>query len=159
MVHLPLVGLLFAVLFDLVGVQRHSTRWRDAATALWWIGFLGAAAAIATGLIAYNRVEHSELGHEEMVLHRNLVLTAVSVLLITAIWRWRRPYSRGAAILGLIGALGLAGAGYLGGDLVYRHAIGIPTEMLEQVAHERGSHAHGHPEEADHSDTTMVHEH
>ena len=33
-VHLPLVGLLFAVLFDLVGVQRHSTRWRDAATAL-----------------------------------------------------------------------------------------------------------------------------
>jgi uncharacterized membrane protein len=141
-VHLPLVGLLFAVLFDLVAGQRRSTRWRDAATALWWIGFLGAAAAITTGLIAYNRVEHSELGHEEMVLHRNLVLAAVAVLLITAIWRWRRPYSRGAAILGLVGALGLAGAGYLGGDLVYRHAIGIPTEMLEQVAHERGGHAH-----------------
>jgi uncharacterized membrane protein len=158
-VHLPLVGLLFAVLFDLVAGQRRSTRWRDAATALWWIGFLGAAAAITTGLIAYNRVEHSELGHEEMVLHRNLVLAAVAVLLITAIWRWRRPYSRGAAILGLVGALGLAGAGYLGGDLVYRHAIGIPTEMLEQVAHERGGHAHGHPEQADHSDTTMVHEH
>src|SRR5205085_1577387 len=63
-VHLPLVGLLFSVVFDLAAVQRHSTRWRDAATALWWIGFLGAAAAITTGLIAYNRVEHSDLAHE-----------------------------------------------------------------------------------------------
>ena len=144
-VHLPLVGLLFAVIFDLVAVQRHSTRWRDAATALWWIGFFGAAAAITTGLIAYNRVEHSDLGHEEMVLHRNLVLAAVAVLLITAIWRWRRPYSRGAALLGLLGALGLAGAGYLGGDLVYRHGLGIPTETLEEIAHERGGHEHHHP--------------
>jgi uncharacterized membrane protein len=158
-VHLPLVGLLFAVLFDLVAVQRHSTRWHDAATALWWIGFLGAAAAITTGLFAYNRVEHSDLGHEEMVLHRNLALSAVAVLLITAIWRWRRPYSQGAAILGLVGALVLAGAGYLGGDLVYRHGIGIPTETLEQIAHERGGHAHDEAQEPAHRDTTMVHQH
>lgn len=158
-VHLPLVGLLFAVLFDLVAIQRHSTRWRDAATALWWIGFLGAAAAITTGLIAYNRVEHSDLGHEEMVLHRNLVLAAVAVLLITAIWRWRRPYSRGAALLGIVGALGLAGAGYLGGNLVYRHGIGIPTETLEQIAHERGGHAHGHAAESARPDGTADHHH
>jgi uncharacterized membrane protein len=94
-----------------------------------------------------------------MVLHRNLVLAAVAVLLITAIWRWRRPYSRGAAILGLVGALGLTGAGYLGGDQVYRHAIGIPTGTLEQVAHERGGHAHSHPDEHPQPDTTTVHEH
>ena len=158
-VHLPLVGLLFAVLFDLVAVQRHSTRWREAATALWWIGFLGAAAAITTGLIAYNRVEHSDLGHEEMVLHRNLVLAAVALLLTAAIWRWRRPYSRGAALLGMVGALGLAGAGYLGGDLVYRHGIGIPTETLEEIAHERGGHAHGHAAESAHPDSTSEHHH
>jgi uncharacterized membrane protein len=155
MVHLPLVGLLLAVLFDLVAVQNCSSRWRDAATAMWWIGFLGAAGAITTGLIAYSRVEHSDAGHEEMVLHRNLVFVSVAVLLITALWRWRRPYSRAAAIIGLVGALGLVGAGYLGGDLVYRHGIGIPTEVLEQVVHERGPHAHGHPEEPAHPDTTI----
>jgi uncharacterized membrane protein len=153
-VHLPLVGLLFAVVFDLAAAQRRSTRWRDAATALWWIGFLGAAAAITTGLIAYNRVEHSDAGHEEMVLHRNIALISVGVLLITAAWRWRRSYSRGAAFLGLIGALGLAGAGYLGGDLVYRHGLGIPTAVLQQVARERGPDAHEHPEDRAPSDTS-----
>jgi hypothetical protein len=81
------------------------------------------------------------------------------VLLITAVWRWRRPYSRAAAILGLVGALGLAGAGYLGGDLVYRHAIGIPTETLEQIVHERGGHAHGHPGDRPQPDTTTIHKH
>ena len=159
MVHLPLVGLLFAVLFDLVAVQNRSGRWRDAATALWWIGFLGAAAAITTGLIAYNRVEHSDLGHQEMVLHRNLVLAAVAVLVITGLWRWRRPYSRAAAVLGLVGALGLAGAGYLGGDLVYRHGIGISNEQLEEIAHERGNHAHGHAAETAHQDSMDEHRH
>ena len=111
-------------------------------TGLWWIGLLGAVAAIATGLLAYTRVQHSELAHEEMMLHRNIALATVTILLITALWRWRRTYSRGAAVLGLVGAIGLAVVGYLGGDLVYRHALGIPTSMLEQIAHERVGHAH-----------------
>jgi uncharacterized membrane protein len=159
LVHLPLVGLILAAAFDLAAVHRRSARWHDAATALWWLGLIGAAAAITTGLIAYNRVEHSDIGHAEMVLHRNVALASVAVLLITALRRWRRPYSRGAALLGLFGALGLAGAGYLGGDLVYRHAIGISTEQLEQVAHERGGHAHEHPEASEQADTTVEHRH
>jgi uncharacterized membrane protein len=140
MVHLPLVGLILAVAFDILAARRRSAPWRDAATALWWVGLLGAAAAITTGLLAYNRVEHSEPAHEEMVLHRNLALVMVTLLLVTALWRWRRAYSRGAALLGVLGALGLVGVGYLGGDLVYRYGIGIPTEALEQIAHERGGH-------------------
>ena len=159
LVHLPLVGLILAVLFDLVAAQGQAARWRDAATVLWWLGLLGAAAAITTGLIAYNRVEHSDLGHAEMVLHRNLTLASVAALLITALWRWRRPYSRGGALLGLLGALGLAGAGYLGGDLVYRHAIGISNEQLEKIAHERGGHAHEHPEDKARADSSMEHHH
>ena len=145
MVHLPLVGLLLAVVFDLVAVQRQSGAWRDTATALWWVGFLGAALAITTGLIAYNRVEHSELAHEEMILHRNLALATITFLILAALWRWKRPYSRAAALLGLAGAIGLAGVGYLGGDLVYRYGVGIPTETLEQIAHERVGHEHGEP--------------
>ena len=165
MVHLPLMGLLFAVLFDLVAARRRSIRWREAATALWWLGLLGAAGAIATGLIAYNRVDHSDAGHQEMLLHRNLVFAAVSVLLITAVWRWRRPYSLAAAVLGLLGAVGLAGAGYLGGDLVYRYAIGISTEQLEQDVHERGGHSHKgmegdhHENEGGHPESTAEHHH
>lgn len=159
MVHLPLVGLVVAVTFDLLAARHRSVRWRDAATVLWWVGLLGAAAAIATGLLAYNRVEHSDLAHEEMVLHRNLALTTIAVLVITSLWRWKRPYSRGAALLGLIGAMVLGWVGYLGGDLVYRHGLGIPTEALEEIAHQRGGHAHGHAAESIRPDTVPDHHH
>jgi uncharacterized membrane protein len=153
-VHLPLVALVLAAAFDLGALRKQSPRWRDAATVLWWLGLLGAATAIATGLLAYNRVEHSDLAHQAMTLHRNLALAAVAILLLAALWRWRRPFSRGAAILALAGALGLGWVGYLGGELVYRHATGIPTETLEQVMGERGGHSHsdaaGAPHEGEH---------
>ena len=141
-IHIPLVALLLAVSLDVVSARTRSSRWRDAGTVLWWVGLAGAAAAIATGLIAYNRVEHSELAHDRMTLHRNLALLSVAVLVAAAVWRWRRPLARGAAILGVAGAVGLLGVGYLGGEMVYRHALGIPTETIEQVMHERGGHEH-----------------
>lgn len=158
-VHVPLVGLVLAVVFDLVAARNRSAQWRVAATVLWWVGLLGAAAAVTTGLLAYSRVEHSDPAHVEMTLHRNLALAAVALLLATALWRWRRPYSRGAALLGLIGAGVLGGVGYLGGDLVYRHALGIPTEALEDIARERRGNVMKHSEESTNADTTAGHQH
>jgi uncharacterized membrane protein len=136
-VHLPLVALLLAVLFDVVAAWRSGPRWRDAATILWWIGLAGTVVAVATGLLAYNRVDHSGSAHESMILHRNLAFASSAILVATAVWRWRRPFSRAAAGLGVVGAAGLAGVGYLGGELVYRHALGIPTEVLGRVRGER----------------------
>ena len=141
-IHFPLVALVAAAALDALGAWSGSARWRLTATFLWWVGLLGAAAAIATGLIAFSRVQHSDLAHPQMILHRNLAFAAVAVLVITAIWRWRRPYARGAALLGILGAGGLLGVGYLGGELVFRHAVGVPTETIEQVMMERGGHVH-----------------
>ena len=142
-IHFPLVALVAAVALDALGAWSGSSRWRPTATFLWWVGLLGAVAAIATGLIAFNRVEHSEMAHLQMILHRNLAFAAVAMLSTTAIWRWRRPLSRGAALLGVLGAAGLLGVGYLGGELVFRHAVGVSTEMIEQLMMERGGHSHG----------------
>ncbi|HEY9383745.1 MAG TPA: DUF2231 domain-containing protein [Gemmatimonadales bacterium] len=142
-VHFPLVALLLAVLLDAVAALRKSPAWRGAATLLWWVGLAGAAAAIGTGLLAYGRVDHSDLAHQAMIRHRNLALAAVAILLASALWRWRRPLSLGAAAAGIVGALGLGAAGYLGGDMVYRHGVGIPTNVLHEVMEERGGHARG----------------
>ena len=157
LVHLPLVGLVLAVAFDLIAARNRSARWRDPATVLWWAGLLGAAAAVTTGLLAYGRVEHSDPAHVEMTLHRNLALAAVTLLLVTAVWRWRRPYARGAGLLGVIGAGVLGVVGYLGGDLVYRHALGLPTATLEQITQERGGTMKEHAEESTQADTTKRH--
>ena len=142
-IHFPLVALVAAVALDALGAWSGSSRWRLTATFLWWVGLLGAVAAVATGLIAFDRVEHSEMAHLQMIQHRNLAFAAVAILSATAIWRWRRPLSRGAALLGALGASGLLGVGYLGGELVFRHAVGVSTEMIEQLMMERGGHSHG----------------
>jgi len=143
MVHLPLVALPLAVLVDAVAIWTQDRRWRPMATVLWGLGLVGAAAAVATGLIAYSRVEHSEAGHQVMTLHRNVALGAVALILLSGVARWRWPLSRPAVLLGTLGVAGLVGAGYLGGEVVFRHAIGLPTRVLEQVMMERGGHAHG----------------
>jgi uncharacterized membrane protein len=136
-VHLPLVALVLAVAFDILAAWRSAARWRDAASLLWWLGLAGATAAVITGLLAYNRVDHSDPAHEVMTLHRNLALASSAVLIACALWRWRRPFSRAAAALGVVGALGLGIVGYLGGEMVYRHGLGISTEVLQQVRTER----------------------
>ena len=142
MVHLPLVALPLAVVLDALALRRPERPWRQMATVLWLLGLAGAAAAVATGLIAYNRVEHSELGHGVMTLHRNVALGAAALWLVSGAVRWRRPGWWPAILLGATGVVGIAGTGYLGGEVVFRHAIGIPTEVLEQVVGERGGHGH-----------------
>ena len=162
-IHFPLVALLLAVTLDAASAWTGAARWRELATLLWWVGLLGAAAAVATGLIAYGKVEHSEPAHLAMTLHRNLALLTISLLVLVAVWRWRRPQSRLAAGAGIVGALGLLTVGYLGGDLVFRHGLGIPSETLEQISHERGgeAHHHGGSEEGDehareHADSSII---
>jgi len=137
-VHLPLVGLILAVLLDGLSVWTRHPGWRGAATVLWWAGLVGAAAAVATGLLAFGRVDHSDTAHELMTRHRNLAYLSLGLLIVTALWRWKRPGSQGAAVLGIAGALGLAGVGYLGGEMTYGHALGIPTSRLHAVIEDRG---------------------
>jgi len=166
MVHLPLVALPLAAMLDLLAVWKQETHWRRLATVLWVLGLLGATAAVATGLIAYDRVDHSDLAHEVMTLHRNVALAAATLFLLGGTVRWRWSYSRRAALVGaLVGVLGIAGligAGYLGGEIVFRHGIGLATGVLEQVVRERGGHTHGRmPELHDENTETAdsVHHH
>lgn len=166
MVHLPLVALPVAVVLDLLAVWRQEAHWRRLASILWVLGLLGAAAAVATGLIAYDRVDHSDLAHDVMTLHRNVALAAAGLFLLGGIVRWRWSYSRPVALfgalVGVLGITGLIGAGYLGGEIVFRHGIGLSTGVLEQVVRERGGHAHdGIPEPHDEETETAdsVHHH
>lgn len=142
MVHLPLVTLPLAIGMDFLARHRREEPWRQAASFLWGLGLLGALSAVATGLLAYARVDHSDLGHAVMTLHRNLALAAVVLLLVSGAVRWRRPHASVAAVSGLLGVVLMVTAAYFGGELVFRHAIGLPDPVLEQVMRERGGHAH-----------------
>lgn len=137
-VHLPLIAFVLAVLMDLLDKWRTGSGYRRAATLLWWLALAGAATAVATGLWAYGRVEHSDRAHQVMTLHRNLALGVIAALSVAALLRWRRPGSLLAALLGIGGVLGLGGVGFLGGELVFQHALGMETSRLQAIVRERG---------------------
>jgi uncharacterized membrane protein len=90
------------------------------------------SALIAAGLgwQAFATVEHDAAGHVVMLRHRDWALGATAALVLLAAWdlvRQRRgnPVHAGlpAALLVVSGAF--AFTGWLGGEMVYRHAVGV----------------------------------
>ena len=136
-VHLPLIAFFAAVAFDALDAWSPVPRFRAAATMLWWAALGGAGVAIATGLWAYNLVDHSDPAHVIMTRHRNVALGTVALLLVAAFWRWRQVRSRAAAGLALAGLAGLVWVGDMGANLVFGHALGLPTSRLEAILRER----------------------
>ena len=137
-VHLPLVALPAAILCDWLDRRSGGERWRVPASLCWAVGLLGALAAVGSGLWAYDRVDHSGASHALMTLHRNVALTMLGVLGVAGLWRSIRRGALPPLLLGLAG-LGLLGwTGYMGGELVYRHATGLPTTTMREVLQERG---------------------
>ena len=134
---LPAALLLVAVLFD---VASAVTRRPSLRTAGFWTlvaGAAGAALAVVSGLQAEEHIAHGEAVHRVMETHEELALITLGVFVVLA------------ASLGGLGAL-VATAVY-GGKLVFDHAAGITTKVLQAEMHERaeGHHHHGGEGEAD----------
>lgn len=165
LVHLT-VGLLFSAAFAYVVAWlpvAERVR-RQALVAARWGLFAGVAVTVATlvaGFQAYNMVAHDGPAHEAMKVHRNWALATAAVFAVAALveaWRVRNAEAAGAivAFLLLAGAGMLTVTGYHGGELVFRHGLGV--ESLPRVeGHDHGAGVapdhHDDPPPADHHDT------
>ncbi|MBU6467629.1 MAG: DUF2231 domain-containing protein [Betaproteobacteria bacterium] len=120
---------------------------------LWGAAIFAFIAAIF-GWLAFNSVKHDETGHLAMTLHRNWALSAlVALTLLAALDTWSRRSARiptwGFLIL-LIGAwLLVASAAWHGGELVYRHGLGVMAlpdvhEEENDADHDSAGHEHTH---------------
>jgi len=152
---LPAALLLVAVLFDLAAAVTHRPSLRTAGFWAMVAGAAGAALAVVSGLQAEEHIAHGEAVHRVMETHEKLGLITLGVCAVLALWRIVRERRMGsteravvlAASLGGVGAL-LATAVY-GGKLVFDHAAGIPTEVLQAEMHERAEGHHHHGGEGD----------
>lgn len=103
-----------------------------------WSLWLGAGLSLVTALtgwLAYDSVEHDDLSHLAMTDHRNWALATLTLFLVLAawsMWRWlklRAPDHglAAAAFAGLlaVGGVLLASTAWRGGELVYRHGLGV----------------------------------
>ena len=148
--HFPVALLLVSVLFDFGALitRRESLR----AAALWtlWAGVIGGWAAVIAGLQAEDVIDHGQAIHEIMEPHETFALVTMSLFtLVLAYKLFRRGnLSRTEALLSR--ALSLAGlvtviwTAWLGGKMVYEHAAGVPTALLEPEIRDRTLRARGH---------------
>lgn len=144
------IGLLLTggVLFLVANFLKHSDTGARITTAARWNLAIGAASAvvtIATGYQAYYSVGHDTESHAAMTIHLKWAWTALILYVMAAFLAWRdRRRAVGASlalsVVLLGGLVALAMTGYLGGENVFRHGIGVMR--LPETA--GPGHAHSH---------------
>jgi uncharacterized membrane protein len=152
---LPAALLLGAVLFDLAALLLHRPTLRVAGFWTLVLGAIGSALAVISGLQAEEHIAHGEAVHRVMETHEELALVTLGTFAVVALWRIFRENRMGSGERGAMLAVSLAGTGVLlatavyGGKLVFDHAAGIPTPVLEAEMHERAEGHHHHGAEGD----------
>jgi uncharacterized membrane protein len=147
---LPIALLMTAVFFDLMALATRRVGFRQVSFSLLLVGALGAIAAVVSGLQAEEHIAHGEAVHRVMETHERFALISLGVFGVLAIWRLIRERRMGSAermaalLVSLVGAGVLFTTGLYGGRLVFEHAAGIPSKVLEEELHERSEgHHHG----------------
>ena len=120
-----------------------------------WIGAGITVGTVLAGFYAYNTVAHDGPSHAAMTDHKNWALVTASIFGVLAIWslakhRGAKSVSTGFVVLILLASGLLAVTGYKGGEVVYRHGMGVMRmpEISGDGGH--GSHAHGEDAGAGH---------
>jgi uncharacterized membrane protein len=122
----PIVCFILTFVADVLYTRTHDATWATASVWLLVIGLVFAALAAVAGLTDFlgdDRVR----GASDAVKHMLANVTAVVLELVNVILRWRDTGfidSTGVYISGIV-VLILIYSGWKGGDLVFRHGIGV----------------------------------
>jgi uncharacterized membrane protein len=145
-VHFPIALFAVALGADVFGRMRPSAETR--ALGYWCLvgAVLGAASAVAAGVLDMYRADLAEATHRFVHLHRDIGIVLLGVLGVLAVWRWRIwrrtgsadrvgwPYLFSAAA---VFALVLF-QGWFGGQLVYGLGAGVSAAGQGVVSPEEG---------------------
>jgi len=117
-----------------------------------WLGVFAAAGALLTGYWASGSVAHDDLGHANMMVHRNWAFAAGAIFMLAAFIEFlKKDQVQGSIItvfLVLAGSVALAATGLEGAENVYEHGLGV--QRLPQVStHEHSGSGHEQSDQAD----------
>lgn len=147
-VHFPIALVSLSALFHVMAL---ATRGKSCAThcailahTTLWLGALAVLPTVFFGWQAFNSVNHDETSHAAMLIHRAWALGTLAVLLVLAGWDfWRHKVDTHPAlwfVVAVIGAWGVVAiTAWHGGELVYRHGLGVMA-----LPGEESDYAHGH---------------
>lgn len=114
-----------------------------------WSAVIFACITAIFGWFAYNSVAHDGASHAAMIVHRNWALGALVALLALAAWDvWRgrsgRMPSPGFLVLLVAAWLLVMSAAWFGGELVYRHGLGVMSLPKAEEAGHANDHGKAH---------------
>ena len=151
---LPAALLVTAVLFDLIALATRRPGFRQVGFWAMLAGAVGGVLAVLSGLQAEEHIDHGEAVHRIMETHEQLALITLGVFGVLVLWRILRERRMGGGeraasiVLSLTGIGVLVATGLYGGRMVFEHAAGIPTPVLQTELHERTEENHHHGGEA-----------
>ncbi|WP_047536715.1 DUF2231 domain-containing protein [Methylotenera versatilis] len=146
-VHFPIALTIIAFLLSIAAYARRShpisAQLAAAGHFILWLAAIGAATAVLFGWLAFNSVNHDDAGHAAMLLHRSWAIPSALGLILLASWdAWKYRVNELISVpmlfLLLLLSQAIAVTAWLGGEVVYRHGIGV----LSIPASEGAGHGH-----------------
>lgn len=127
-VHFPIALLCAGWVAGVLGRRRDTAA--QAASWLLWVGTISAWAALGLGLLAAKTAPHVPSAWETLNLHQTLGWWTVGLFTALSLWRWRLGRKAEVYFLAVWLAAGavLLATGYQGGELVFKHGMGVATE-------------------------------
>jgi len=177
-VHFPIALISVSALFSMAAIliqnKTYGTYCAIVAHTMLWLGALTALFTVFFGWRAFNSVNHDEAGHAAMLVHRAWALGTLGVLVILAGWDvWHNKVDSSPAwwfAVAVIGAWSMTAiTAWHGGELVYRHGLGVMSLPIAEAEHghshdavmldgDEHLHADGIPENQVHEHTHKVKE-
>jgi len=140
---LPAALLVTAVVFDLIGLATRRPGFLQVGFWTMLAGGVGGVVAVVSGLQAEESIAHGDAVHRVMETHEQLGLITLGVFGVLILWRILRERRMGGGeraasiVVSLAGIAVLVATGLYGGRLVFEHAAGIPTTVLQAELQER----------------------
>ena len=159
-VHFPIALTIIAFLLSITAYARRShpitVQLAAAGHFTLWLAAIGAAAAVLFGWLAFNSVNHDDAGHAAMLLHRAWAIpTAICLILLASwdAWKYRVNELISVPMLFVLFLLAqsIAVTGWLGGEVVYRHGIGVLSLPSSEISEHGHHHEHGGKDAAEHA--------
>ncbi|PPD18492.1 MAG: hypothetical protein CTY27_01540 [Methylotenera sp.] len=147
-VHFPIALTVIAFLLNIASYVRRShpisVQLAGAGHFTLWLAALSAAVAVLFGWLAFNSISnHDDAGHAAMLLHRAWAIPTAFGLILLASWdAWKYRVNELISVPMLFFLLLLSQAiavtGWLGGEVVYRHGIGVLSMPSSGTGHAHG---------------------
>ncbi len=124
---LPLGSLSIAVLVDILNLVDERQIWKDAAYVFIGLGILAGLIVAIPGLIDWLSIPEDHPAKRVGIVHALSNVTGLGLFTISWFLRYGADdnWSGTAMVFSLLGLAALVLGGWFGGELVYRHQVGV----------------------------------